>query len=89
MDKRLYYQYVRERLGNGICPVCGKEFEKKTGNHTYCSKKCASKVPRKEKKGDAIRVVTYKPSKTMQEIYDMVKDDPCYGKMVAKKEGYL
>lgn len=28
------------KFGNGICPQCGKEFERKSWNHAYCSVDC-------------------------------------------------
>ena len=28
------------KFGNGVCPHCGKEFERKSGVHVYCSKEC-------------------------------------------------
>jgi len=30
------------KYGNGVCPHCGKEFERKGGGHIYCSKECRS-----------------------------------------------
>lgn len=50
MGSKNYYLWVRERLGNGKCPVCGKEFERKTGNHVYCSRACAYIGQRRKKK---------------------------------------
>lgn len=28
------------KYGKGICPHCGKEFERKSGSHIFCSEEC-------------------------------------------------
>ena len=76
-----------------VCPICEREFMPKNPTQVYCSHECLLQGRRKRyakyaQKGNAVKV-TAKLSDNMKAIAEMVKDDPRYGLMVAKKEGRI
>lgn len=44
------YLFHEQDWGTGVCPICGKEFQKNSLTHTYCSVKCKDKRDYEAKK---------------------------------------
>ena len=89
MDRTDLQEWFKQNKRKLVCPECGTVFVPETSNQKYCSSKCQI-ASRKTRRHINRGVAIYKDlSDNMKKIYDMVRDDPSYGKIVAKMEGKI
>lgn len=92
MANEKIYEQFRQNAKEKACPVCGKMFDPVGTKQIYCSRECklAKKRERRARqRAENTIVVPKNISDNMRAIREMVKDDPSYGKMVARMEGKI
>ena len=92
MANEKIYEQFRQNVKAKVCPVCGKEFDPIGTKQIYCSRECmlVKKRERRARQRAENNITVPKGlSDNMKKIYDMVRDDPSYGKIVAKMEGKI